>query len=84
MKPLFRVFLVESGISLTDAYKESIKSEWLLLEPSQHIDEVRTMTLLESAYDLGLITRDEISQTLFGHNAHPDPLWSPNKDDSTK
>ena len=84
LKPLFRVFLVESGISLTDAYKQSIKSEWLLLEPSQHIDEVRTMTLLKDSYDLGLITRDEISQTLFGHNAHPDPLWSPNKDDSTK
>ena len=77
LKPLYRVFLVESGINLTDAYKQSIRSEWLLLEPSQHIDEVRTMTLLKDSYDLGLITRDEIAQTLFGHNAHPDDLWTP-------
>ena len=84
LKPLFRVFLVESGINLTDAYKESIKSEWILLEPSQHIDEVRTMTLLKDSYDLGLITRDEIAQVLFGHNAHPDELWTQNKEDSTK
>ena len=84
LKPLFRVFLVESGINLTDAYKESIKSEWIALEPSQHIDEVRTMGMLREAYELGLITRDEIAQILFGHSAHPDELWSPNKDDSTK
>ena len=76
LKPLYRVYLVEGGMELTAAYGASISSEWILLEPSQYIDEVRTMGLLKDAYALGLITRDEISQTLFGHNAHPDDLWN--------
>lgn len=77
LKPLYRVYLVEGGMNLTAAYGASISSEWILLEPSQYIDEVRTMGLLKDAYALGLITRDEISQILFGHNAHPDELWKP-------
>ena len=77
LKPMYRVYLYENGADLKTSYQKSLMSEWLSLEPSQHIDEVRTMGLLKDAYSLGLITRDEIAQTLFGHKAHPDDLWRP-------
>ena len=82
LKPMYRVYLYENGADLKTAYSESLTSEWLSLEPSQHIDEVRTMGLLKDAYSLGLITRDEIAQTLFGHKAHPDDLWRPETTDA--
>ena len=59
-------------LSLTDAYKESIKSEWLSIDPPLVVDEVRTFQLYKDAFSLGLVTRDEISQTLFAHKAHED------------
>lgn len=84
LKPMYRVYLYENGTDLKTAYQKSLMSEWLSLEPSQHIDEVRTMGLLKDAYNLGLITRDEIAQTLFGHKAHPDDLWQPTPTDVNK
>jgi capsid protein len=72
LKPLYRVLLTESGYTLADAYKTSIQSEWLSLDNSMLIDEVRTMTLYKQAFDLGLVTRDEIAQKLFAHTAHED------------
>ena len=77
LKPLLRVFLFESGQNLTDAFKKSISSEWLSLDPPMCVDEVRTMTLYKDAFELGLVTRDEISQALFAHTAHPDEMWTP-------
>lgn len=76
LKPIYRVFLYESGYDLAEAYKHSIKSEWQCLDPNMYIDEVRTMGLYKTAFELGLVTRDEIAQTLFAHKAHPDDLWA--------
>ena len=72
LKPLYRVYLNESGSDPTTAYRDSIKSEWLNLDPNMYIDEVRTMKLYSDAFALGLVTRDEIAQTLFAHTAHED------------
>jgi hypothetical protein len=72
LKPLYRVYLYESGNDLKDSFKQSISSEWLSIDPPLVVDEVREMNLLRNAYDLGLVTRDEISHQLFGHSAHED------------
>lgn len=72
MKPIYRVFLFESNVDLTEAYKESINSEWINIDPNMYIDEVRTMNLYKTAFELGLVTRDEIAQTIFAHSAHED------------
>ena len=75
-KPLYRVYLCEAkDLSLTDAYRDSIKSEWVNLDPNMYVDEVRSMGLMKDAYKLGLVTRDEISQVLFSHKANPDSTW---------
>ena len=75
-KPLYRVYLYEAKeLSLTDAYRDSIKSEWVNLDPNMYVDEVRSMGLMKDAYKLGLVTRDEISQVLFSHKANPDSTW---------
>lgn len=84
LKPLYRVYLCEDGLESGDAFAKSISSEWLSLDPPMCVDEVRTMTLYKDAYEMGLVTRDEVSHALFGHSAHPDELWSPSKEDSTK
>ena len=77
LKPIYRVYLVEAKqLSLTEAYRESINSEWLNLDPPMYIDEVRVMTLMKEAYKLGLVTRDEIALSLFAHDAHADTTWS--------
>ena len=77
LKPLYRVYLVEAReMSLTDAYKDSIKSEWVNLDPALFCDEVRTANLYKEGYKLGLVSRDEISQILFAHKANPDPTWN--------
>lgn len=75
LKPLYRVYLVEGGSSLSEAFIKAIGSEWLSFDPPMCVDEVRTMTLYKDAFELGLVTRDEIAQTLFAHSAHPDELW---------
>ena len=73
LKIMYRVYLTEMReLSLTDAYKESIKSEWLSIDPPLVVDECRTFQLYKDAFALGLVTRDEISQTLFAHKAHED------------
>ena len=75
-KPLYRVYLFEAKeLPLTDAYRDSIKSEWVNLDPNMYVDEVRSMGLMKDAYKLGLVTRDEISQVLFSHKANPDETW---------
>ena len=75
-KPLYRVYLYEAKeLPLTDAYRDSIKSEWVNLDPNMYVDEVRSMGLMKDAYKLGLVTRDEISQVLFSHKANPDSTW---------
>ena len=76
LKPLYRVYLYESGNDLTDSFRRSIASEWLSIDPPLVVDEVREMKLMRDAYDLGLITRDEISHQLFGHSAHEDERLS--------
>lgn len=76
LKPLYRVYLHESGIDLTESFKQSIMSEWLSIDPPMCVDEVRTMNLYKQAFELGLVTRDEIAQMLFAHEAHPDDLWA--------
>ena len=77
LKPMYRVYLVEAKeLSLTDSYKNSIKSEWLNLDPPLYVDEVRVMMLMEKAYKLGIVTRDEIAQSLFAHDAHADETWN--------
>ena len=73
LKPLYRVFLYESeNADLTEAYKHSISSEWLSHDPPMVVDEVREMNLMRQAYDMGLVTRDEIAMKLFAHSAHLD------------
>ena len=73
LKIMYRVYLTEMReLSLTDAYKESIKSEWLSIDPPLVVDECRTFQLYKDAFSLGLVTRDEIAQTLFAHKAHED------------
>ena len=73
LKVMYRVYLIEMReLSLTDAYKESIKSEWLSIDPPLVVDEVRTFQLYKDAFALGIVTRDEIAQTLFAHKAHED------------
>ena len=73
LKIIYRTYLVEAKeMSLTDAYRDSIKSEWLSIDPPLVVDEVRTFQLYKDAFSLGLVTRDEISQTLFAHKAHED------------
>ena len=72
LKPLYRVYLYESGNDLTTSIRQSISSEWLSIDPPLVVDEVREMNLLRNAYDLGLVTRDEIAHQLFGHSAHED------------
>lgn len=77
LKPLYRVYLIESGQDLKTAYITSIESEWLTQDSPMVVDEVRMMNLFKEAYKLGLITRDEIAHAIFGHKAHPDADWSP-------
>lgn len=73
LKPLYRVFLYESkDADLTEAYKLAISSEWLSHDPPMVVDEVREMNLMRQAYDMGLITRDEIAMKIFAHSAHLD------------
>ena len=76
LKPLYRVYQYELTNNLEDAYKISIQSEWISFDPNMCVDEVRTMNLYKTAYELGLVTRDEIAQTLFAHKAHPDDAWN--------
>ena len=76
LKPLYRGFLYESeNADLTEAYKRSIGSEWLSHDPPIVVDEVRKMNLMQQAYDMGLVTRDEIAMKLFAHSAHLDELY---------
>ena len=76
-KPLYRVYLYEAKeLSLTDAYRDAIKSEWVNLDPAIFCDEVRTANLYKEGYKLGLVTRDEIAQILFAHKANPDKDWN--------
>lgn len=77
LKPLYRVYLSESGLDLTEAYKKSIETEFVSLDPPMLVDEVRTMSLMKEGLKMGLITRDEIAQTMFAHKAHPDDDWTP-------
>lgn len=77
LKPLYRVYLSESGLDLTEAYKKSIEAEFVSLDPPMLVDEVRTMSLMKEGLKMGLITRDEIAQTMFAHKAHPDDDWTP-------
>ena len=73
LKIMYRTYLVEAKeMSLTDAYRDSIKSEWLSIDPPLVVDEIRTFKLYQDAFSLGLVTRDEIAQTLFAHKAHED------------
>lgn len=76
LKPIYRVYQYELTNNLEDAYKISIQSEWVSFDPNMCVDEVRTMNLYKTAYELGLVTRDEIAQTLFAHKAHPDDAWN--------
>ena len=76
LKPMYRVYLFESGNDITTAYKTSIESEWVSFDPPTSVDEVRTMKLMRDAFDLGLVTRDEIAMRLFAHNAHEDERLS--------
>ena len=77
LKPLYRVYLYEcKELSLTDAYRESIKSEWISYDPNLFVDELRSMGLMKDGYKLGLISRDEIAQTMFSHRANPDETWN--------
>ena len=77
LKPLYRVYLVEAKeMSLTDAYRDSIKSEWVNLDPNVFCDEVRTMGLYKDAFKLGLCDRNEIAQIMFSHKANPDETWN--------
>lgn len=76
LKPMYRVYLYESGIDLTDSFKQSVASEWVSHDPNMCVDEVRTMNLYKQAFELGLVTRDEIAQTLFAHKAHEDTRLS--------
>lgn len=75
LKPIYRVFLYESGEELTTAYSAAIKSEWISHDPRMLVDEVRTMNLYKQAYELGLVTRDEIAQIMFAHKAHLDDSY---------
>ena len=72
LKPLYRVYLYESGNDLTESFKQSIVCEWISMDSNMYVDEVRTMNLYKTGFELGLVTRDEIAQTLFSHKAHED------------
>ena len=72
LKPLYRVYLHESGLNLTESYKGAVASEWVSHDSPMVVDEVRTLKLYADAYSLGLVTRDEIAMALFAHNAHED------------
>lgn len=72
LRPLYRVYLLDNGSTDADAFKSSIAAEFVSIDPPMVVDEVRQMSLMRQAYDLGLITRDEIAQTLFAHKAHLD------------
>lgn len=75
LKPMYRVFLKETGSDLTEAYKNAITSEWLSHDSPMVVDEVRMMNLYRQAYDLGLVTRDEIAMKIFAHTAHQDDAY---------
>lgn len=72
LRPLYRVYLLDNDIITSEAYRQSINAEFVSLDPPMVVDEVRQMNLMRQAYDMGLITRDEIAQTLFAHKAHLD------------
>lgn len=73
LKPIYLVYLSElENKEPSEAIREALNSEWLSVDPNMCVDEVRTMNLYKQAYDMGLVTRDEIAQTLFAHNAHLD------------
>ena len=69
LKPIYRVYRMETGASLKDAFTEAISSIWLSHDPPVVLDESKEMQLFKDAYALGLVTRDEISHKLFGHAA---------------
>lgn len=64
LKPLYRLYIMEKDLPISDS-----STEWINLDPNMYIDEVRTMSLYKDAYELGLVTKDEIAQTLFSHRA---------------
>lgn len=73
LKPMYRAYLEEhSGLSVSDCTRKAVESEWISIDPPMLVDEVRAMTLMKEAFELGLVTRDEIAQQLFGHSAHAD------------
>ena len=77
LKPLYRVYLFEAReLSLTEAYRDSIRAEFISHDPNLFVDEVRSMGLMKDGFKLGLISRDEIAQTMFSHKANPDSIWN--------
>lgn len=67
LKPVLRIFLLESGQEPKDAILDSINSVWKNTDPSILLDEARSMAFYGEAVDRGFITKDEACMALFGH-----------------
>lgn len=74
LKPILRVFLLESGNEAKDAVVESVNSVWQKQDPTMLLDETRSAKFVRDCLEMGLITREEACQRLLGHPIDADAV----------
>lgn len=67
LKPLYRVFLMESEFTTKDAVVEAVNSTWQKQDPTMLLDETRSAKFVRDCLELGLMTKEEAAQRLLGH-----------------
>lgn len=71
LMPVYDVFLRECFVDMdaVDRSEVLLKMTWKCQDPPLFADESKTLKFYADAIELGLITRDEAAQALFGHAA---------------
>lgn len=67
LKPLYRVFLLESGKDAKDAVMSSVNSTWQKYDPTMLLDESRSAKFVQDCLDMGIMSKEEACQRLLGH-----------------
>lgn len=67
LKPMIRVFMLESGKDAKDAVMDSVNSVWQKHDPTCLMDEARSAKFVQDCLDMGIMDKDEACQRLLGH-----------------
>lgn len=75
IRPMYLQYLREAhtGWDEVEIARVALSSVWKSVDPPMFADESKTMAFYAQAIELGLITRDEAAQALFGHKAEGTP-----------